>query len=420
MALRKKRAPKAQEKTTTKATKKTTDQKSEKKKPVAKKAAKRGRPKKVLEPVEPVEQELEQEDTQQEEIVSSDPLFVQRPAQWILIKTMQFGIINESFPVGTVFTVDWANRRMRSEGNGRVYENIKDLEIAIKIGTVEPYANDGSTEQYEQQQFIEAEARVNKNRQMSDGRRTRDEEVRDMVSRSDQDIVQSIDISETHRPRRATPTPINVTPSSEVTINKPRQPNQMEVHYSDSPQNGQIVRASNKPIVRNEVQQTRTGAKPLSPVLADKHYWDASKSEGEIRNDINRKMADYSIKVDANGQQFIRGLPIIRDDSEASGPSMNAGSVISLTKEQLTQRAGRIAQIKAEKQAEVASNRQAGGQSVVDNSVIVNQAANMMPQEVVPGVGYDDSGITPIEHVVQPETPTVKKNSTAGKLLRRR
>lgn len=416
MTPRKKRAPKAQEKKTTKATKKTTDKKSEKSKPVAKKAAKRGRPKKVA---EPKEEQLEQEEVETE-VVSSDPLLIQRPAQWILIKTMQFGIINESFPVGTVFTVDWGNRRMRCEGNGRVYENIKDLEIAIKIGTVEPYADDGSAEQYEQQQFIEAEARANRNRQMSEGRRTRDEEVRDMVSRSDQDIVQSIDISETHRPRKASPTPIHVTPSSEVTINKPRQPNQMEVHYSDGAQDGQIVRSSNKPTVRSEVQHTRTGAKPLSPVLADKHCWDASKSEGEIRNDINRKMADYSIKVDANGQQFIRGLPIVRDDTEASGPSRNAGTVISLTKEQLAERASRIAQIKAQKQAEVANNRQAGGQNVVDNSVIINQAANMMPQEVAPGVGYDDSGIIPVEHVVQPESSPVKKNSTAGKLLRRR
>jgi len=394
-----------------------------KKATVAKKApAKRGRPKKVKEPEDVKEvQDVVQEETQ-EEVVVRDSLVVERPTQWILVQQMQFGIINEGFPVGTVFTVDWDSRRMRCEGNGIIYDNIKDLEIAIKIGTVEIYVKDGSQEQYQQQQLVEAESRANKNRQMLDGRRSRDEEVRDLINRSDQDVVQSIDISNTRRAKNANSTPIHVTPSSEVTINKPRQANQMEVHYSDSPQNGQIVRASNKPVVRDQVSHTRTGAKPLAPVLSNKHSWDAGKGEGTIQSEINQKMGDYSIKVDETGQQYIRGLPVIRDDSEASGPSMNAGTVISLTKDQLSERANRIAQIKAEKQSEVASNRARGGVSTVDNSVVANPAAeSMMPQEVVPGVGYDDSGITPVERIVSAESkPAKKKNSTAGKLLRRR
>ena len=31
------------------------------------------------------------------------------------------GIINEGFPVGTIFTIDWNNRRMRCEGNAMIY-----------------------------------------------------------------------------------------------------------------------------------------------------------------------------------------------------------------------------------------------------------------------------------------------------------
>jgi len=390
---------------------------------VAKKApAKRGRPKKIKKPevVQEVQDVVQEE--AQEEVRVRDSLIVERPTQWILVQQMQFGIINEGFPVGTVFTVDWESRRMRCEGNGIIYDNIKDLEIAIKIGTVEIYVEDGSQEQYQQQQFIEAESRANKNRQISDGRRLRDEEIRNSINRSDQDVVQNIDISNTRKVKTANSTPINVTPSSEVTINKPRQANQMQVHYSDSPQDGQIVRASNKPIIRDQVNHTRTGAKPLTPVLSDKHSWDAGKSEGTIQSEINQKMGDYSIKVDEFGQQYIRGLPVIRDDSEASGPSMNAGMAISLTKDQLSERANRIAQIKAEKQSEIASNRARGGVNIVDNSVVNNPAfESMMPQEVVPGVGYDDSGITPVEHTVSAESkPAKKKNSTAGKLLRRR
>jgi hypothetical protein len=439
MAPRKKaEAKESTEDSPTKASKKTAKKKTTKKKTTGKRgrprkttkkaaARKTVRPKKVVKE-EPVEEVVETEEVVQEEVqeefgANSIPssLVVEKPTQWILVKQMQFGIINEGFPIGTVFTVDWNDRRMRCEGNGMIYDNIKDLEIAIKIGTVEPYVADGSFDQYQQQQFIESESRASKNRQMINGRKNRDDEVRDMVSRSDQDVVQSIDISNTCKTKKE-PTPVHVTPTSQVTLNKPQQPNQMEVHYSDSPQDGRIVRASNQPTVRSHVQQTRTGAKPLSPVLAGKHDWDAGSGEGRIQNEISQKMSDYSIKVDEHGQQYIRGLPVIRDDSEASGPSLNAGSVISLTKEQLAERAQRIAQIRAEKQADVAQNRSNSGVQV-NEAPVNNPAANVqdvMPQEIVPGVGYSDSGITPVETAKQPETKSRKTSSTAGKLLRRR
>ena len=129
MAPRKKRAPKAQAKkasTTKKATskkapaKKATAKKTTKKKAAAKKTTKRGRPKKVQEP--------EVADAPQEEVVedqlepsATGPLVVERPTQWILVKTMAFGLINERFPVGTVFTIDLDNRIFRCERNGMIY-----------------------------------------------------------------------------------------------------------------------------------------------------------------------------------------------------------------------------------------------------------------------------------------------------------
>jgi hypothetical protein len=394
-----------------------------KKKTSAKKTpAKRGRPKKVVEEVVEVAEFVE-------EIVEEvkSPLITEntRPVQWILNKQMQFGLINESFAVGTKFTVDWENHCMRCESNGIVYNNVRDLEIAISIGAIEPCGDEETEIEYQRRQAIEKAARESANKKSSESRESKDSEVRNMISRSDQDIVQSIDISHTRKQPTNRAANINVTPTSEVSILKPTPAKrEMEVHYSDGAQQGQTVRSSNTPLMRDEVQTRVASGKPLSPVLSGQKSWDVSKS-GQIQNEINQKLNDTSIVVDENGQQYIRGLPIIRDDSDVgmgAGSSLNQGMVTSLSPAQRAERSQKIQHIRSQKQEEVSQNRSQGGAEVADTSVVNNvnaDVSSMMPQTVTAGVGISDQGISPIE-IIKPIKASEDKKNTAGKLLRRR
>jgi len=412
--------------------KKTTTKKASSKKNVVIKAPekkKAGRPKGSKNKSKPVVQREEIIVEQKEEVVEKkSTLFVDdRPAEWILSSGMHFGLVNKGFAVGTRFTVDWANRQMRCESDGIIYENIKDLEIAIRLGSAEPYGEEDG-EGYQKQQEIQRMAQEHRLTQIQQSRKQRDEEVRHMINQSDRDVMTDIDIGDTRRGRKTDSTPTHVTASSEVSVLKPQAPTQMEIHYSDSPQDGKVIRSSNEATVRGVVSNTSTNAKPLSPVLSGTNVWDATKG-GSIESDIRKKLSDYSIKVDENGQQYIRGLPVIRDDSEASGPSRNEGSVISMTKEQLAQRSHKIEHIRSSKKQEVASNRQKGGQAVQDNNVINNptmprgpdmDVSSFTPQELIPGMGVSDKGVEQIERTVVPISEIKKKSGTAGKLLRRK
>ena len=269
-------------------TKKTATKKKVTKKKVAKKKApaKRGRPKKVVAKV-PEAPEVVEEIAEQ----VTSPLITENttPTEWILNKQMQFGLINESFSVGTKFTVDWENHCMRCESNGIVYNNIRDLEIAINIGAIEPCGNQESEIEYQRRQAIEKAAKQSADKKSSQSREAKDSEVRNMISRSDQDIVDTIDISHTKKTRTNRDVNIHVTPSSEVSVLKPTPAKrEMEVHYYDGAQEGQIVRSSNTPLVRDEVQTRVASGKPLSPVLSRQKNWDVSKS-GQIRSEINAK-----------------------------------------------------------------------------------------------------------------------------------
>jgi len=395
--------------------KKASKKKSTKKKTTKKKTGRRrGRPRKS-ETTSIEEDTLEQKENmpKQSSIIRAD----EKPTQWILTKEMQFGLINEGFSVGTIFTVDWANKVMRCESNGEVYNNVKDLEIAARIGAAEPYGEESQA--YEQQQVIEQEKKAAQLRRHIETRDEKDQRVRNMIDRSDQDIVQSIDISHTHKAKPRKEAPINVTPTSEVSVMKPTEKREMEVHYSDSPQQGQIVRSSNpSPLMREEVRTRTATGKPLSPVLAGQKSWDIKKS-GQIQNEIRQKIADTSIKVDENGQQYIRGLPVIRDDSEVSGPSLNEGLVTSVSKEERSQR---IQQIRSEKHADVGKRRSKSGNNapIADPQVNNPNLETIMPQEVVPGMGVSDQGVEPIERIEPPAPKDPPKSNAASKLLRRR
>jgi len=433
----------AKKKTAKKVTKKKTPvKKAAVKKPVAKKTTKKkaGRPKgsknKKLTVVEkaPI---VNEEELVEEAAPKKSTLIQSRPTtQWILERGMHFGIINEGFTVGSVFTVDWDNRHMRCEANGVVYDNIKDLEIGIRLGTVIPYGECESDEELLEKKEIESRANQARLQKIENSRKTRDENVRNMIDNSDRDVIRDINISHTHKDKRVDDTPIRVTASSEVSILKPHSQNTMPVHYSDSPQDGRITRSSNETSTRPRVANSNSNAKPLSPVLSGTKAWDATKS-GSIVSDIRKKMSDYSVKIDENGTQYIRGLPIVRDDSEASGQSLNEGLVVSMTKEQLAERSNKIQHIRSNKQQEVAQNRSKGGQSVQDRSVVGNQLAdvrgpemdvsNMIPQELVPGMGISDTGLEKIESTPIPIADVNnkvakkrKKSGLAGKLLRRR
>jgi len=430
------------------ATKKTTKKKAPAKKTATKKTVskkttkkKAGRPKgsknkkKIVEKPQILSEEIPEEELVEEVAPKKSTLIHSQPTQWILASGMHFGIINEGFTVGTMFTVDWDNRHMRCEANGVIYENIKDLEIGIRLGTVIPYGEEDSDKSLIERQEIEARAHQAKLQKIEKSRKQRDDNIRNMIDSSDRDVVRDIDISHTNSEKKINSVPTRTTASSEVSVLKPQQQNSMEVHYSDTPQDGQIIRSSNEAPVRPRVANSSSNAKPLSPVLAGTKVWDATKS-GSVENDIRKKMSDYSIKIDETGQQYIRGLPVIRDDSEASGQSRNEGMVVSMTKEQLADRSHKIQNIRANKKQEVAQNRSKSGQSVQDESVVGNQliesrgpemdVSNMVPQDLVAGMGVSDTGLEKVESTPIPITDVNKtakkrkKSSLAGKLLRRR
>ena len=449
--------PRGKKKSTTKktATKKTAKKtvakkkiakKATVKKSVAKKVIKKkaGRPKgsknkklTVAEKAPVINEEIPEEELVEEAAPKKSSLIQNQPTtQWILDRGMHFGIINEGFTVGSVFTVDWDNRQMRCEANGVVYDNIKDLEIGIRLGTVIPYGECENDDDILERKEIENRAHQAKLQEIENSRKQRDENVRNMIDNSDRDVIRDIDIAHTHKDKKINNIPTRTTASSEVSVLKPHSQNAMPVHYSDAPQDGQIIRSSNETLTRPRVANSNSNAKPLSPVLAGTKIWDATKS-GAIENDIRKKMSDYSIKIDENGTQYIRGLPIVRDDSEASGQSLNAGMVVSMTKEQLADRSNRIQHIRSNKQQEVAQNRSKSGQLPQDNSVVGNQLAevrgpemdvsDMTPQDLVPGMGVSDTGIEkiesspiPIADVNNKVAKKRKKSGLAGKLLRRR
>jgi len=409
-----------------KATKKKTTKKVIKKKAGRPKGSKNKSKKVVVEKIQ--EKELIEEATPKKK---KSILTNELPERWILSQGMHFGLINQGFAVGTIFTVDWANNKMRCESNGIIYDNIKDLEIGKRLGTVVEYVE--NEESLVEQQEIEIRAQQAKLEALQNSRKQRDKNVRDMIDHSDRDVVRDIDISHTHKDKKINDTPIKKTASSEVSIMKPQIHNEMEVHYSDGTQDGITVRSSNSSPLRPRVGNSSSNAKPLSPVLSGTKIWDATKG-GEIENDIRKKMSDYSIKIDENGQQYIRGLPVIRDDSEASGPSRNEGMVVSMTKEQLADRSHKIQQIRVSKKQEVAQNRAKSGQTVEDNSIVDNpidargpemDVSSMVPQDLIPGMGISDQGVEQIESTPIPieEVRTAKKKKKSGfarKLLRRR
>jgi hypothetical protein len=350
---------------------------------------------------------------------------------------MQFSLINESFTVGTVFVVDWDNHCMRCESNGLVYNNTRDLEIAIKIGSAEPCSDNAENQmEYQRMQDIAIAAKKSATKKAAESRESKDQQIRNSISRSDQDIIESIDISHTRKVKPNTEESIKVTPTSEVSISKPTPERRaMDIHYSDGAQEGQTVRSSNSPLMREEVQSRVASGKPLSPVLSGQKNWDVSKS-GSIQNEINQKLNDSSIVVDENGQQYIRGLPVIRDDSEmgGAGTSLNQGMTTTLSPEQRAERAQKIQHIRSARQNEVSKAREKSGLNVQDNTIINNVSSNtqnnssnteenvqsMMPQNVEAGMGISDEGVTPVEVIKVPLKTEEKKNSTAGKLLKKR
>jgi hypothetical protein len=96
-----------------------------------------------------------------------------------------------------------------------------------------------------------------------------------------------------------------------------------------------------------------------------------------------------------------------------------------MTKEQLAERNKKIARIKAEKQAEIESNRKTSGIEIEETGQAkdpTGEVDNIMPQDVSSGSGISDQGTTPAESTkpINNENPPKKKSSTAGKLLRRR
>jgi len=411
-----------------KTTKKTTVKEPPKKKAGRPKGSK-NKPKVTAKEAPPVIEEFEEEEVVEEVKPKRKTSLVSTlPTQWILTKGMHFGLINVGFTVGSIFTVDWANNVMRCENNGMTYDNAKDLEIATRLGSAIPYGEESEDdESLIEQQEIEIRAQQAKLEELKNSRKQRDSDVRNMIDQSDRDVVRDIDIAHTHKDKKINHIPTKTTASSEVSVLKPQTQNTMEVHYSDGPQDGQIVRSSNESPMRPRVANSNSNAKPLSPVLAGTNIWDATKG-GSIENDIRKKMSDYSIKIDENGQQYIRGLPVIRDDSEASGPSRNEGMVVSMTKEQLAERSHKIEQIRVNKKQEVAQNRAKSGQSAQDNSIVTNptvDVSSMAPQELIPGMGVSDQGVEPIESTPIPisDSKTAKKKKKSGlvgKLLRRR
>jgi hypothetical protein len=404
------------------AKKKTTRKKATAKKKVTKKTtAKRGRPKGSGKKTQTTPSKIEEQAPQQKSLVS------ELPVQWILNSGMHFGLINEGFHVGNIFTVDWSNNQMRCEDTGKVYDNIRDLEIAIKLGVAIPHGVSEEDSALTQKREIEKKAQQAKLQSLQNSRKQRDEDVRSMIDHSDRDVVSDINISHTHQDKKIENTPTRKTASSEVSVMRPQATSEMEVHYSDGPQDGQIVRSSNDSPLRPRVGNSSTNAKPLSPVLAGTKVWDATKS-GSIESEIRQKMSDYSIKIDDNGQQYIRGLPVVRDDSEASGPSRNEGMTTSLSKEEMADRSKKIQHIRSNKKQEIAQNRAKGGIQVEDSNFVENSnadVASMAPQELIAGMGVSDQGVEEIESTPIPiesvQTPKKKKKSNlAGKLLRRR
>jgi len=292
----------AESKTTKKAT---TKKKTTKK--ATKKTARRGRPRK--QPEEPV--------VEVEETVEEAP---QKPVSesYTLLEDMFFGLVNESFKRGYTFSVDWSGNCMRCDNTGRLYENAKDLDIAIRLGKAAPSDRSSSEEavayheRYADEQSANIDSRIAKRKQ-------HDDEVRSRVEVSDSDLISPIDISHTRKSKADEGTPQKAAPRSHVSLIKRRDTSKPEIIESHSAQPG--VRVSS---------------------VLTQNNWDA-KNAGALKKEIQSRETDYSI-INDGGQRKIRGLAIISDDasvvqgSSSGSSSLNAGQVTSMSKEQLAER----------------------------------------------------------------------------------
>lgn len=339
-----------------------------------KKTARRSPRKKRAQPKEEAEVKKTADEDQGEEQAS---LIAAPPIRWYLVSEMGFGIVNENFAAGTTFTVDWEHDVMRCDDSGRTYNNIRDLEIAIRLQKALPVTED-TKDQYENVKQRSQQLAERERRSSEEQRSQHDQEVRSKVIQSDEDLISSIDISSTKRPAKSEK-PQQSTPRDVVELIKPRSQEGMEVIHSEGAQEARRV-ASSTMTSRPEVKNTSSNARADESVLAGKHTWSATKDQGAVRNMVNKRMSNYSIIVDDNGQQIIRGMPVVRDDSSGGtgGSSLNEGQVQHFTPEEMRKR-NKQARERAEQLRAKATAAKKRAQSKEQTT---DEARNLLPREV--------------------------------------
>lgn len=334
-----------------------------------------------------------------EAVVAQAPKIVGPPTKWVLKANVGFGIINESFLAGTVFTVDWENKKMMNESNGRVFNNIKDLEILINLqnGTVEPLTED------EAKTFL-----VEKNQAINDARQRRtqetqrnQEELRGRVIQSDEDLIDAIDISHTRKKKEPEPTP-KTAPTNIVTLIKPRHHAPVQVMSSEDTQESRRAGGSNV---------VRTVSVQPDPTIASKHSWDV-KEMGRVESRVKQRVMNHQVIMTESGQQIVRGLPVVRDDTTVVGDgfqSLNPEQVRQLTTEERKAYKEQARENARKRRSEVSEKRNKMSKSSDDDGF--EQQLESIGVEVIAPIASDQE---------RPVSEKKRVSEKLGKLLGRR
>jgi hypothetical protein len=271
--------------------------------------------------------------------------------RWVLVRDMHFGLVKAGFTKGTTFIVNREKGMMVCDDTGQVFDNIKDLDIAARLNIAQPL--DEETE-------ILVQENQEKKRRLMNERMSKqqeiDEGVRSRIITSDQDIISAIPCPSAKKKAtggdavRQLPAPSNI-----ATLIKPRHRQAQNIIVSDGAQEGTYV--------DTERSSTIMGTKKNAD-------WDA-KNAGQRMADIRRVTDKKGIERNENGQLVVRGMGVIRDDSRVgSGPALNEGFTVSLSKEEIREKRMLAKEQAAQRKSEVKEKRKKSGVSVDEPTVI--------------------------------------------------
>jgi len=271
--------------------------------------------------------------------------------RWVLVRDMHFGLVKAGFSKGTTFTVNREKGSMVCDDTGQTFDNIKDLDIAARVGVAQPLDDETETivqEQHEKRKQL-AQERLSK-------QQNSDEALRGRIITSDQDIIKSIPCPHKMKSQNKGGDAVRQleAPTNMASLIKPRHRQAQNIIVSDGTQQGSFVDGERG----NVIMGTKKN-----------QFWD-SKNSGERMADIRRVTEKKGIERDENGQLIVRGMGVIRDDSRVgSGPALNEGMVISLSKEELREKRMLAKEQANQRKGEVKEKRKKAGVEVREPEV---------------------------------------------------